>query len=108
MLRDGAVVDAVRAGKANAALRQLFAWELVSAGADRLYEAELFHAVEKAVLPQPGDHEHVGLAHPVLQGLGIADGKALNAGVKGRKPFMQPIGDVGEANRKLIVGGKQW
>jgi hypothetical protein len=42
-----------RAGEAHAALRQLFARELVSAGANRLYEAELLRAIEKAVVPQP-------------------------------------------------------
>jgi hypothetical protein len=57
--------------------------ELVSAGADRLYQAEVLRAIEKAVMPQPGDHEHVGLAHPLLQGLGIADGEAVDAGVEG-------------------------
>ena len=106
VLRDRSDVDAAGIGKADAALRQLFMGELVSAGADRLDEAELLRAIEKTVLPQPGDHEHIGLFHPILQGLGIADGEAIDAGVEGGKPLIQPIGDVGEADRKLIGGGK--
>src|SRR5271169_1344955 len=80
--------------------------ELIGAGADCLYEAELRCAVEQAVLPQPGDHQHVGLAHPIFQGLGIADGEAMDAGIERRKPLMQPIGDMGEADRELFGGGK--
>jgi hypothetical protein len=53
VLRDRPVVDAAGIGKADAALRQLYARELVSAGADRLDEAELLRAVEKTVLPSP-------------------------------------------------------
>ena len=80
--------------------------ELVGAGADCLYEAELRCAVEQAVLPQPGDHQHVGLAHPIFQGLGIADGEAIDAGIEGRKTLVQPIGDMGEADHELFIGGK--
>src|SRR5205807_5847836 len=63
---DLAVVDAACAGKADAALGQLCARELVGAGADRLDEAELLGTVENAVMPQPGDHQHIGLAYPLL------------------------------------------
>ncbi len=106
MLRDRAVVDTARAGKADAALLQFFERKLVGAGANRLNEAKLARAVEKAVVPQPRDHQHVGLAHPVLQGLGIANGKAVDAGIEGRKPLMQLIGDMGKADRELVVGRK--
>jgi hypothetical protein len=41
VLGDRSAVDAARAGKADVALRQLFVGELVSAGADRLDEAEV-------------------------------------------------------------------
>src|SRR5439155_15797879 len=33
--------------------------------------------VEQAVLPQPGNHQHVGLVDPVRQGLGVADCEAV-------------------------------
>src|SRR5262249_31150430 len=62
MFRDRAVVDAARAGEADAALCQLIARELIGAGADRLYETKFRRAVEKMVLPQPGDHQHIRLA----------------------------------------------
>ena len=51
VLGDRAGVDPARAGEADAALCQLVARELVGAGADRLDEAQLLRAVEKAVLP---------------------------------------------------------
>ena len=57
-------------------------------------------------MPQPGNHQHIGFGHPILQALGIADGKAVDAGIESRKPLMQLIGDVGEADRQLFVGGK--
>jgi len=53
VLSDCAVVDAARAGKADAALCQLAARELVGAGADRLDKAELLRAVEQTVMPSP-------------------------------------------------------
>ena len=106
MLGDRAVVDAARAGKADAALSQLFARELVSAGADRLDEAELLRTIEKAVVPEPGNYQHVGLGHPIVQGLGIAGSKAIDAGTEHRKPLMQLIGDMGEADQKLVTGRK--
>src|SRR6516162_9930855 len=106
VLRDRAVVDAARAGEADAALCQLFVRELVSAGANCLYEAELRCTVEEAILPQPGDHQHIGLAHPIFQGRGIADDETMDAGIETRKPLMQPVGDMGEADRKLFRGGK--
>src|SRR5207302_7430333 len=40
VLRDGARVDAARAGEADIAALELAAWELVGAGADRLDEAQ--------------------------------------------------------------------
>jgi hypothetical protein len=61
---------------------------------------------EKGVIPESGDHEHIGLAHPFLQGLRIADGEAIDAGIEGREPLMHPIGHMGEADHKLIVGRK--
>src|SRR3984893_12772695 len=60
----------------------------------------------KAVLPQPRDHQHVGLAHPVLQTLEIANGDAVDAGIEGRKPLMQLIGCMSETDRELVVGRK--
>jgi hypothetical protein len=105
VFRDRAVVDAVRAGKADATLRQLLARELVSAGADRLDETELRRTVEKSVMPQPGDHQHVGLRHSILQRPGIANREAIDVGLEGRKPLLQLVGDVGEADRELIGGG---
>ena len=100
VLRDCAVVDAARAGQADAARGKYSARKLVGAGTDRLDEPELFGTVEKAVMPQPGDHQHIGLVYPVLQGLGIADAKALDPGIEDRKPLMQLIGGVGEADRR--------
>jgi hypothetical protein len=105
VLRSGAVADTARAGEANGALCQFFERKLISAGADRLDKAEFLRALKKAVMPQPRDHEHVGLADPILQGPGIANGEAIDTAVEGRKPLMQPIGDVGEADRKLFIGG---
>jgi hypothetical protein len=61
----------------------------------------------RPVLPQPGDHQNVGLAHPILQGLGIADGEAIDAGIEGGKPLMQSIRDVSKADRRLIGGRNQ-
>jgi hypothetical protein len=106
VLCDRAVVDAACAGEADAALLQFLERKLVGAGANRLDEAKLACAVEKAVVPQPGDYEHVGLAHAVLQRLVIANGEAADAGIKGRKPLMQLIGDMGETDRELVVGRK--
>jgi hypothetical protein len=57
-------------------------------------------------VPQPRNHQHIGLAHPVLQGLEITNGTAIDAGIEGRKPLMQLIGDMGEADRELLVGWK--
>ncbi|HXO89808.1 MAG TPA: hypothetical protein VN849_03385 [Stellaceae bacterium] len=53
-----------------------------------------------------GDRQHIGLARLILQGLGGAEGKALDAGIEERKPLMQTMGDAGEADYKLIIGGK--
>jgi len=106
VLGDRARVDAAGAGKANAAFCQLVARELVGAGADRLDETELPCAIEKAVLPQSRDHQHIGLTDMLLQGLGVADGETADAGVESRKPLVQPVGDVGKADRYLFLRGK--
>jgi hypothetical protein len=33
-------------------------------------------------MSQSGDRQHIGLARPILQGLGGADGKVLDAGIQ--------------------------
>src|SRR5216683_2426970 len=104
VLGNGAGIDAARAGQADAALRQLVARELVGAGADRLDEAELFRAVEQPVMPQPGDHQHIGLAHLALQALAVAYRKTGDACLEDRKPLMQLVGDMGKADRQLVLG----
>jgi hypothetical protein len=57
-------------------------------------------------VPQPRDYKHVGLAHPVFQGLGIANGEAVDAGIDRRKPLMQLVSDMSEADRELVVWWK--
>src|SRR5262249_19026016 len=101
---DGTRIDPARACQGNAALRQRCRRELVGAGADRLDEAQPRRAVEKLVPPQPGDHQHIGLADAVYQALGVADRKAADAGRTRRKPLVQLIGDMGKADREPIVG----
>ena len=46
-----------------------------------------------------------GLAHPLLQGGGIAHRETTDPGVEGRKPLVQLISDVRETDRKLVAGG---
>src|SRR5215831_11811973 len=58
------------------------------------------------VLPEPRDHEHVRVADSFLQGLEITDGKAGDSGIEGREPLVQPVSDMGKADRKFIVGRK--
>jgi len=53
VLGDGAGVDPAGAGEPDAAFVQLVARELVSAGADRLDEAQPLGLVEQLVAPQP-------------------------------------------------------
>src|SRR4029077_15608648 len=99
-------IDAARAGKPDAALCQFVPRKLVGAGTDRLDKTEFRRAVEKTVLPQTRDHQHLGLANPFLQGLKIAGGEAVDASIEGREPLTQPVSDMGKADRKFIVGGK--
>src|SRR5271170_161097 len=40
-----------------------------------------------------------------LQGLRVADLETLNRGIEGLEPLMQPIGNVGETDRVLVVRG---
>src|SRR6266851_2545186 len=68
-------------------------------------EFRLWHRATPTKLSRPNTQPGVSLAHPILQGPGIADGEAIDAGIESRKPLMQPIGDVGEADRKLFIGG---
>ena len=51
VLGDRASIDAARTGEPDPALCQLFARELVGAGANRLNEAEPFRPIEEQILP---------------------------------------------------------
>ena len=105
MLGDRASIDTAGTCQPDAALGQLFARELVGAGADRLYEAKSFRLIEKLVSPQPGDHQHVGLPYALLQGLGVADREAVDAGVERREPLLQPISNMGKADDDFFSSG---
>ena len=59
-------IQAIGAGTDQFPHEELAKRSIRLASADCLYEAELRCAVEQAVLPQPGDHQHVGLAHPIF------------------------------------------
>jgi hypothetical protein len=54
--------------------------ELVGAGADRLDEAQPLRLRQEIVPPQAGDHQHVGLADPLLQRGSVAHLEAVDAG----------------------------
>ncbi len=99
-------VDTAGAGEPDAAPCQLVFRKLVGAGADRLDQTQFFGAVEQAVAPQPRDHQHIGLGHSLVQPLRIAHRKAGDAGAEGRKPLVQPVGDMGKADRKPVRGRK--
>ena len=103
VLGDGARVDAARAGEADLAARELFARELVGAGADRLDEAQPRRAVEEGVVPQAGDHQHTGLADASRERLGIAHRETPDAGPERGKPLVEPVSDMGETDDELIL-----
>ena len=102
VLGDGAGVDAARARQADAAARQRLARKLVGAGADRLDEAQPGRPIEQPVVPQPRDHQHVGLGQRGCQGLGVAHREAGDAGPERRKALVQPIGDMSKADRQPV------
>ena len=103
VLGDGASIDTAGAGEADLAARELFARELVGAGADRLDEAQPRRAVEKGVVPQAGDHQHVGLADAGCECFGIAHRKTPDAGAERGKPLVEAVGDMRETDDELIL-----
>ena len=80
MLSHGTRVDPGGARQADAALCQVVARELVGASADRLDKAQPARVLQQAVAPQPGDHQHIRLANPRGQRLGVAYLEASDPG----------------------------
>jgi hypothetical protein len=99
-----AIVDAARARKANAAILEDRAPELVGAGPDRLDEAQLCRTRGEIVAPQPGDHQHISFGDAPIELLGAANFEARDARIAPNEPLLQPIGDMREADRRLVPG----
>jgi hypothetical protein len=54
--------------------------------------------------PEPRDHQHVGVAYPLLERRAVAHLEALNAGPERQEALAQPIGNMRKTDRQLVLG----
>ena len=104
VLGDRAGIDAAGAREPHAVLLERLARELVGAGTDRLDEAQPLRARQEIVAPEPRDHQHVGLADPLLERGAVAHLEALDAGRERQEALAQPIGNMRKTDRQLVLG----
>jgi hypothetical protein len=104
VLGDRAGIDATGAREPHAVLLERLARELVGAGADRLDEAQPLRARQEIVAPEPRDHQHVGLADPLLERGAVAHLEALDAGRERQEALAQPIGNMRKTDRQPVLG----
>jgi hypothetical protein len=90
----------------RAVLPERLTRELIGAGTDRLDETQPLRARQKIVTPEPRDHQHVGLADPLLERGGVAHLEALDAGRERQEALAQPIGNMRKTDRQLVLGRK--
>ena len=96
MLTDGIGIHACGVGQKDAPLTQALQWKLVVASADGLDIAKPRTMLQKLIVPEAGDHQHVGLRQagkslPGCPGLLVAD-----AGVELPEALCHLVGGVGE------------
>src|SRR5207237_8497935 len=104
VLGDGASIHTAGAGEADLAARELFARELVGTGADRLDKAEARRAVEEGVVPQTGNHQHVGVGDAGRERFGSAHREAPAAAPERRKALVEPEADMRDTEDGLELG----
>ena len=104
VLGDRAGIDAAGAREPHAMLPERLTRELIGAGTDRLDEAQPLRARQEVVAPEPRDHQHVGLADPLLEGGAVAHLEALDAGRERQEALAQPIGNMRKTDRQLVLG----
>ena len=97
-------IDAAGASEPHAVLLERLARELVGAGTDRLEETQPLRARQEIVTPEPRDHQHVGLAYPLLERGAVAHLEALDAGRECQEALAQPIGNMRKTDRQLALG----
>src|SRR5436190_8283226 len=71
---------------------------------DRLDEAQPLGARQEIVAPEPRDHQHVGLAYPLLERGAVAHLEALDAGRERQEALAQAIGNMRKTDRQLVLG----
>src|SRR5262249_46551943 len=98
MLGDRAPIDALGAGKPDAAALPQGLRILVGARAGGLDEAEPRRPRQELVAPETRDHHHIGLADPPLELFRGTDPEARDAGTPDEEALLQAIGDMGEAD----------
>src|SRR5262249_7458989 len=103
VLGDRAGIDAAGAREPHAVLLERLARELVGAGTDRLDEAQPRRARQEVVAPEPRDHQHVGLADPLLERGAVAHLEAIDTGRACQEALAQPISDMRKADRQLVL-----
>ena len=104
VLGDRAGINAAGAREPHVVLLEQLARELVGAGTDRLDETQPLRARQEIVAPEARDHQHVGLADPLLERGAVAHLEALDAGRERQEALAQPIGNMRKANRQLVLG----
>src|SRR5437588_9103759 len=103
VLRDRALVGALRAREPDVARPQGLLIILVDARADRLDEAQLARAFDQCVAPQAGYDEDVSLRNSPRQIVEVADLEMSHSGIAQGEAFAQPVGDVRKADREVGV-----
>jgi hypothetical protein len=83
---------------------QEIARELIGAGTDRLDITKLLRRRDKVVIPEAGDHEHVGVADPGVEICPVPDLKALDPRAPTLEQTLKLIGDMGEADGQVGLG----
>jgi hypothetical protein len=71
---------------------------------DRLDEAQPLRARQEVVAPEPRDHQHIGLADPLLEHGAVAHLKALDSYREREETLAQPIGNMGKTDRQMALG----
>jgi hypothetical protein len=104
VLGDRAGIDAAGDREPHAVLLERLQRELVGASTDRLNEAQSLRARQEVVAPEPRDHQHVGLADPLLERGAVAHLEALDAGRERQEALAQPIGNMRKTDGQLVLG----
>src|ERR1700731_3800028 len=106
MLGDGAGVDALGAGEADALGGENLTRILIDAGARRLDEFQLAGGGDEIVVPQTGDDEDIGVADAADELVATAHLEAGEARLAGGEARLKMIRDMGKADGQTVLRRK--